>query len=155
MASSLRELIKYPCCSNDSLSLGHLILLVFKLISFSSKGPTHLTLELSLHVLDLGIEWSKDSSFVRESHLQACLVTWIFILHAYYSWSFTPRRLEVALELLFCVVSIGMFVLPHCDSEQLKVWSLWSLEWGKCWETQLFVSSSTRTLYSLWIRTLE
>jgi hypothetical protein len=36
-------------------------------------------------------------------------------------WDCAPRQLEVALELPLCVVSIGKFVLPICDSEQLKV----------------------------------
>jgi hypothetical protein len=117
-----------------ALYLGHSIILVLKLIFFISKGPKHSILELSLQVLDLGIEWSQDPSFMCESHIQACLGYWIFILHACYSWSFAPRWLEVALELSLCVMSLGKFVLPLCDSEQLKVWSWWSLEWGKGWE---------------------
>jgi hypothetical protein len=114
-----------------ALSLGHMRFLVLKLILSISKGLKHSTLEHTLHVLDLGIEWSQDLSFMCESHLQAYLDTWIFILHAFYSWSFAPRQLEIALELPLCVVSLGKFVLPLCDSEQLKVRSLWSLEWGK------------------------
>jgi hypothetical protein len=38
----------------------------------------------------LGIEWSKDSFFLCDSPPQAHLGCWIFILHAYYSWSFAP-----------------------------------------------------------------
>jgi hypothetical protein len=34
------------------------------------------------------------------------------MLHAFYSWSFAPRRLEVALELPLCVVRLGKFVFP-------------------------------------------
>jgi hypothetical protein len=41
--------------------------------------------------------------------------------HAFYSWSFAPRRLEVALELPLCVGSLRKFELSLCDSEQLKV----------------------------------
>jgi hypothetical protein len=41
--------------------------------------------------------------------------------HAFYSWTFAPRRLEVTLELPLCVVSLKKFLLPLCDSEQLKV----------------------------------
>jgi hypothetical protein len=95
-----------------SLSLGHYILLVLKFISFISKGLKHSPLEILLQVLDLGIEWSQDLSFVCESHLQACLGYWIFILHGFYSWSVAPRWLKVALKLPLCVVSIGKFVLP-------------------------------------------
>jgi hypothetical protein len=120
MTRSLRELYKYPYFSNGSLSLGHSNLLVLKLISFISKGQKHSTLELPQQVLDLGIEWSQDPSFVCESHLHACLGTWIFICYACYYWSFAPRRLEVALELLLCVVSLGKFVLPLCDSDHLS-----------------------------------
>jgi hypothetical protein len=117
-----------------SLSLDHLNLLVLKLIFSISKGQKHSTLKLPLQVLDLGMEWSQDPNFVCECHLQAHIDTWILILYACYYWSFAPRRLEIALELPLCVVSLEKFILPLYDSEQLKVWFLWSLEWGKGWE---------------------
>jgi hypothetical protein len=97
--SFLIELYKYPHSSNGSLSLGHTNLLVLKLILSISKGLKHSTLKHQLQVLDLEIEWSQDPSFVCEYHLQAHLGTWIFILHAFYSWSFAHKWLEVALEL--------------------------------------------------------
>jgi hypothetical protein len=58
---------------------------------------------------------------LSEAKIQALCVYLIFILHAFYFWSFAPRRLEVVVELPFCVVSLEKFVLPLCDSEQLKV----------------------------------
>jgi hypothetical protein len=82
-------------------SLGHTNLLVLKLILSISKGLKQSTLEHQLHVLDLGIEWSQYPSFMCEYNLQARLGTWIFILHAFYSWSFAPRQLEVALSYHF------------------------------------------------------
>jgi hypothetical protein len=95
-----------------ALSLGHYILLVLKFISFILKGLKHSPPEISLQVLDIGIEWSQDPSFVCESHPQACLGYWIFILHTFYSWSFAPRRLEVSLKLPLYVVRLRKFVLP-------------------------------------------
>jgi hypothetical protein len=76
------------------------------------KCLLHLIIEHSLQVLDLEFEWRKDSSFLCDSPPQAHLGSWTFILHDYYSWSFSPRWLEVALELPLCVVSLGKFVLP-------------------------------------------
>jgi hypothetical protein len=57
------------------------------------------------------IEWSKDLSSLCDSPPQTRLGCWIFILRAYYSWRFAPRRLEVSLELLLCVVIFEKFVL--------------------------------------------
>jgi hypothetical protein len=133
-ARFLGKLYKYPSTSNVSLSLGHCVLLLFKLISFISKGPNHSPLELLFQVLHLGIGWRKDSSSLCNSPSQAHLGCWIFILHAYYSWSFAPRQLEVALELPLYVVSLGKFVLPFFVIVSSSNSSLWSLEWGKGWE---------------------
>jgi hypothetical protein len=49
---------------------------------------------------------------VCKTHFQACLDCRIFILHAFYSWNFAPRRLEVALELPLYMMSLEKFVLP-------------------------------------------
>jgi hypothetical protein len=54
-----------------------------------------------------------------------------FILHTYYSWSFAPRRLEVALELPLCVVNLGKFVLPFFVIVSSSRVSWYLLERGK------------------------
>jgi hypothetical protein len=75
----------------------------------------------------LGIEWSKDSRSLCDSRPQACLGYWIFILHAYYSWSVTPRWLEVVLKLPLGMVSLGKFVLPFfviVNSSRVSWWLL-------------------------------
>jgi hypothetical protein len=110
------------------------------------QRPKTPPLEISLQVLDLGIEWSKDSSFVCDSPPQACLDSWIFILHTYYSWSCAPRWLEVALELPLCVMSLGEFVLPIfviVSSSRSVFVTTWVRKGLR--ETWLFVSSSMRT----------
>jgi hypothetical protein len=77
-----------------------------------SKRLNSLSPRASIRSSCLGIEWSNDSSSLCDSLPQAHLGCWIFILHAYYSWSLPPRWLEVALELPLGVVSLGRFVLP-------------------------------------------
>jgi hypothetical protein len=120
-----------------------------------SKGLKCSILEHPLHVLDLGFEWRKDSSFLCDSPPQARLGSWIFILHAFYSWSYAPRWLEVALELPLYVVSLGIFVLPifviviSSRSVFVTTWERKGLR-----ETRLSVSSSMRMYDSLWIWTL-
>jgi hypothetical protein len=80
------------------------------------------------------VEWSKDSSSLCDSPLQARLDCWIFILCAYYSWSFAPRWLEVALELPLGVVSLGKFVLPIFVIVSSSRVSWWLFERVKVWE---------------------
>jgi hypothetical protein len=70
-----------------------------------SQSPISLSPRAFIPSSYLGIEWSKDSSSLCDSPPEAHLGCWIFILHAYYSWSLAPRRLEVALELPLGVVS--------------------------------------------------
>jgi hypothetical protein len=82
----------------------------------------------------LGFEWSKDSSFLCDSPPQTHLGCWIFILCAYYSCSFAPRRLDAALELPLGVVSIEKFVLPIFVIVSSSMVSWWLLERGKGWE---------------------
>jgi hypothetical protein len=72
-----------------------------------SKRPNSLSPRASIPNSCLGIEWSKDSSSMCDSPPQAHLGYWIFILCAYYSWSLTPRWLEVALELCFVWWAFG------------------------------------------------
>jgi hypothetical protein len=79
----------------------------------------------------LGIEWSKDSRSLCDSPPQACLGCWIFFLRAYYSWSFAPRWLDVALELPLGVLSLGKFVLPFFVIVSSSRVSWWLLESGK------------------------
>jgi hypothetical protein len=126
---------------------------MLKCISFISKGQNHSPLELLFQVLDLEIEWSNDSSSLCDSPSQARLGCWIFILHNYYSWSITAKWLEIALKLLFYMVSLEKFVLPLFVIMSISRSSLWLLEWGKSWERQFFVNPSMRTYNSLWIRT--
>jgi hypothetical protein len=70
----------------------------------------------------LEIEWSKNLSSLCDSPPQAHLDWWIFILHAYYSLSIAPRRLEVALELMLSMVSRGKVCecLIHLCKERSK-----------------------------------
>jgi hypothetical protein len=77
-----------------------------------SKGLKHSTLEHPLQVLDLGFEWSKDSSFLCDSPPQAHLGSWIFIIHFFYSWSCAPRWLEGALEHHFLWWVLGSLYYP-------------------------------------------
>jgi hypothetical protein len=110
-----------------------------------SKGLIHSILEHPLQVLDLGFEWSKDSSFLCDSPPQAFLGSWIFTLHAYYYCSFAPRWLDIALELPLCVVSLEKFVLPIfviVSSSRLVFHATWVRKGLR--ETRLFVSTSTR-----------
>jgi hypothetical protein len=72
-----------------------------------SQRPISLSPRVFIPSSCLGIEWSKDSSSLRDSPPRAHLVCWIFILHAYYFFSLTPRWLEVVLELPLGVVSHG------------------------------------------------
>jgi hypothetical protein len=85
---------------------------VEKALILHLKRPNLLSLRAFIPNSCLGIEWSKDLSSLCDSPPQAHLGCWIFILHAYYSWSFAPRRLEVTLELPLCVVSLVKFLLP-------------------------------------------
>jgi hypothetical protein len=129
-------------------------ILVLKAHSLHSKGLSHSILEHSLQVLDLGFEWSKDSTSVCDSPPQACHGCWIFILHTYYSWSYAPRRLEVALKLPLYVVSLGKFVLPFVvivGSSRSVFVTTWVRKGLR--GTQLFVSPSTMTYDALWIWT--
>jgi hypothetical protein len=82
----------------------------------------------------LGIEWSKDSRSLHDSPPQAYVGCWIFILHAYYFWSFAPRRLEVVLELPLGVVSLEKFILPFFVIVSSSRVSWWLLEREKGWE---------------------
>jgi hypothetical protein len=63
-----------------------------------SKRSNSLPPRASIPSSYLGIAWSKGSSSLCDSPLQACLGYWIFVIHTYYSWSVAPRWLEVALE---------------------------------------------------------
>jgi hypothetical protein len=134
MTSFLREPFIYPSTSNGSLLLATAFYCWISSFPSSPKAKNHTPLELSFQVLDLGIEWSKGSSSLCDSPSQARFGCWIFILHAYYSWSFAPRWLEVSLELPLCAVSLGRFVLPFFVIVSSSSSSLWPLEWGKGWE---------------------
>jgi hypothetical protein len=99
-----------------------------------SKSLNSLLPRASIQSSLLGLEWSKDSRSLFDSPPQACLGCWIFILHTFYSWSFAPRWLEVALELPLGVVSLGKFVLPFFVIVSSSMVSWWLLERGKGWE---------------------
>jgi hypothetical protein len=100
----------------------------------NSKRPNSLSPRAFILSSCLGIEWSKDLSSLCDSPHQAHLGYWIFILHAYYSWSIGPKWLEVALELPLCVVSLEKFVLPIFMVVSGSRLSWWLLERGKGWE---------------------
>jgi hypothetical protein len=102
--------------------------------SLHSLRPISLSPRTFIPCSCLGIEWSKGLSSLCGSPPQAHLGCWILILHAYYSWSFAPRWLAVALDLLLYVVSLGKFVLPIFVIVSSLRASLWWLEWGKGWE---------------------
>jgi hypothetical protein len=99
----------------------------------------------------LGIEWSKDSRSLRDSPPHACLGYWIFIIHTYYSWSFTPRWLEVAIGGEPCEFCITLL----CDSELLKGVLVTPWERKGLREIRFFMNPLMRTYDSLWIWTPE
>jgi hypothetical protein len=109
-----------------------------------SKRPNPLSPRASIPSSCLWIEWSKNLSFLCDSLPQAHLGCWIFILHAYYSWSLPPRLLEVALEISLCVVSLGKLVLPIVVIVSSSRSSWWPLERGKCWERSGFLWTPQR-----------
>jgi hypothetical protein len=121
-------------------------ILVLKAYFLHSKGLIHSILEHPLQVLNLGFEWSKDSTSLCDSPPQGHLGSWIFILHTCYYWNIAPRRLKVALELPLCVVSLEKFVLPifvTVSSSRSAFVTTWVRKGLR--ETRLFVSLSTRT----------
>jgi hypothetical protein len=117
-----------------------------------SQRPNSLSPRAFIPSSCLGIEWSNNSSSLCDSPPQARLVCWIFILHAFYSWSFAPRWLEISLKLLLCVVSIGKFVLPIFVIVSISRTSLWQTWVRKeLRETRSFMNPSTRMYDPLWI----
>jgi hypothetical protein len=88
-ASFLRELYTPP--PPMALSSWPLLSPVEQAHFLHSKRQNSLSPRASIPSSCLGIEWSKDSSSLCDSPPQARLSCWIFILHAYYSWSIAPR----------------------------------------------------------------
>jgi hypothetical protein len=99
-----------------------------------SQMPNSLFPRVFIPSYCLGIEWRKDSRSLCYSPSEPCLDCWIFILHTYYSWSFTSKRLEVAIEPPLGVMSLEKFVLSIFVIVISSMVFWWLLKRENCWE---------------------